>query len=118
MSSERILKKVSAHGLYGRKWLVDFNARKTQLFSFYRSNNTAAIDVKMDGSVLEEKNLLRCWGLFSLLNWIEKLEIGALIRSMKFLSPRVALFLSINVPDGHALNTVVMSGLVLLTVTC
>ena len=45
-------------------------------------------------------------------------EIGALIRSMKFLSPRVALFLSINVPDGHALNTVVMSGLVLLTVTC
>ena len=98
-------KKVSAHG---RKWLVDFNARKTQLFSFYRSNNTAAIDVKMDGSVLEEKNLLRCWGLFSLLNWIEKLEIGALIRSMKFLSPRVALFLSINVPDGHALNTVVL----------
>ena len=41
-----------------------------------------------------------------------------LIRSMKFLSPRVALFLSINVPDGHALNTVVMSGLVLLTATC
>ena len=103
---------------YGRKWLVDFNARKTQLFSFYRSNNTAAIDVKMDGSVLEEKNLLRCWGLFSVLNWIEKLEIGALIRSMKFLSPRVALFLSINVPYGHALNTVVMSGLVLLTATC
>ena len=39
----------------GRKWLVDFNARKTQLVSFDRSNETSAIDVNMDGSVLEEK---------------------------------------------------------------
>ena len=27
-----------------RKWLVDFNARKTQLVSFDQSNNTGAID--------------------------------------------------------------------------
>ena len=40
---------------WGRKWLVDFNAGKTQLVSFDRSKNTGAIDVKMDGSVLEEK---------------------------------------------------------------
>ena len=40
---------------WGRKWLVDFNAGKTQLVSFDRSKNTDAIDVKMDGSVLEEK---------------------------------------------------------------
>ena len=46
----------------GKKWLVDFIAGKTQLVSFDRSNNTAAIDVKMDGSVLEENHLLRCWG--------------------------------------------------------
>ena len=39
---------------WGRKWLVDFNAEKTQLVSFDRSNNTDAIDVKMDGSVLQE----------------------------------------------------------------
>ena len=39
----------------GRKWLVDFNAGKTQLVSFDWSNNTGAIDVKMNGSVLEEK---------------------------------------------------------------
>ena len=39
----------------GRKWLVDFNAGRTQLVSFDWSNNTGAIDVKMDGSVLEEK---------------------------------------------------------------
>ena len=38
-----------------RKWLVDFNAGKTQLISFDQSNNFGVIDVKMDGSVLEEK---------------------------------------------------------------
>ena len=32
----------------GRKWLVDFNAGKTQMVSFDQSNNTDAIDVKMD----------------------------------------------------------------------
>ena len=35
-------------------WLVDFNTGKIQLVSFDRSNNTGAIDVKMDGSALEE----------------------------------------------------------------
>ena len=39
----------------GREWLVDFNAGKTQLVLFDRFNNTATIDVKMDGSVLEQK---------------------------------------------------------------
>ena len=41
---------------WGRKWLVDLDAGKTQLVSIYRSNNTGAIVVKMDGSVLEEKS--------------------------------------------------------------
>ena len=40
---------------WGRKWLVDFNDGKNQLVSFRRSNNTDATDVKVDGSVLEEK---------------------------------------------------------------
>ena len=39
----------------GKKWLVDFNARKTQLVSFDQYNNTCAIDLKMDGSFVEEK---------------------------------------------------------------
>ena len=39
----------------GKKWLVDFNAGKTQLVLFDWSNNNSSIDVKMDGSVLEEK---------------------------------------------------------------
>ena len=46
---------------WGRKWLLDFNAGKTQLVSFDRSKNTGAIDVKMNGSVLEKKHLLKCW---------------------------------------------------------
>ena len=37
-------------------WLVDFNAGKTQLVSFDQYNNTGFIDVKIDGSVLEEKS--------------------------------------------------------------
>ena len=41
---------------WSKKWLVDFNAGKTQLVSFDRSNNNGFIDVKMDGSVLEEKS--------------------------------------------------------------
>ena len=41
---------------WGRKWLVDFSTGKTQLVSFDRSNNTGAIDLRMDGSVLEEKS--------------------------------------------------------------
>ena len=39
-----------------RKWLLDFNAEKTQLDSFDWSNNNDAIDVKMDGSVLEKNS--------------------------------------------------------------
>ena len=88
----------------GRKWLVDFNAGKTQLVSIDRSKNTGAIDVKMDGSVLEEKTPFKMLGLtFSCkLDWgsyivsIAKTAskiIGALICSMKFLSPEVALCL-------------------------
>ena len=47
---------------WAKKWLVDFNAGKTELVLFDRSNNTGAIDVKIDGSVLGENSLLRCRG--------------------------------------------------------
>ena len=89
---------------WGKKWLVDFNAGKTQLVSFDRSKNTGAIDVKMDGSVLEEKTSFKLLGLTfsSKLDWDSYIvsitktaskKIGALICSMKFLSPEVALYL-------------------------
>ena len=40
---------------WDRKWLVDFNAGKTQLVLFDTSNNNGVIDVKTDGSALEEQ---------------------------------------------------------------
>ena len=89
---------------WGRKWLVDFKAGKTQLVSFDRSDNTGAIDVIMDESVLEEKTSFKMLGLTfsSKLDWSSYIvsvaktaskKIGALIRSMKFLSPEVAVYL-------------------------
>ena len=50
-------------GDWGRKCLVDFNAGKTQLVSFGRSKNTGAIDVKIDGFVLDEKPSFKMLGL-------------------------------------------------------
>ena len=41
---------------WGKKWLVDFNAGKTQLVLFDQSNNNGSIDVKMVGPILEEKS--------------------------------------------------------------
>ena len=41
---------------WGRKYLIYFNAGKTQLVSLDRSNNTGAISVKMVMSILEEKS--------------------------------------------------------------
>ena len=88
---------------WGKKWLVDFCAGKTELVSFDRSNNNGSIDVKMDGSVLEEKSSFKMLGLTfsSKLDWgsyiifIAKTaskKIGASIRTMKFISPEVALY--------------------------
>ena len=52
-----------------RKWLVVFNAGRTQLFFFFFfffffdwSNNNGAIDVKMDGLVLEDKSSSKILG--------------------------------------------------------
>ena len=89
---------------WGKKQLVDFNAGKTQLVSFDRSNNNGSIGVKMDGSVLEEKSSFQIMSLTfsSKLDWgsyiisIAKTaskKTEALIRSMNFLSPEVALYL-------------------------
>ena len=88
---------------WGKNWLVDFNAGNTQLVSFDRSNNYGSIDVKIDGSVLEEKSSLKMlgltfssesdWGYYiiSIAETASK-KIG-LICSMKFLSLVVALYL-------------------------
>ena len=54
----------------GRKWLVDFNTGKTQLVVFDWYKNSAAIDVKMNGSVIEEKLAFKICSLLFLSNWI------------------------------------------------
>ena len=76
----------------------------------------------MDGSVPEEKSSFKMLELtFSsklesslTLSLVLKLskKIGALIRSMKFISPEVALYLYQS--TSLVWNTVIMSGLVLL----
>ena len=80
---------------WGRTRLVDLNAGETQLVSFDQSNNTGAIDVKMDWSVLEltfSSKLV--WGSYIIsIAKIAPKRNGALTRSMKFLSPEVALYL-------------------------
>ena len=77
------------------------------MVSFDRSNNTGAIDEKMDGSVLEEKSSFKMlgstfsckwdWGsyIISIAKTATK-KIGAFIHSMKFLPPKVALYLYIS----------------------
>ena len=77
---------------------------RTQLVLFDLSNNTGAIDVKVDGSALEEKSSFAMLGLAfsSKLDWgscvisIAKMaskKIGTLICFMKFHSAEVALYL-------------------------
>ena len=61
---------------WGRKWLVDFNAGKTQLVSFDWSSNTGAIDLKMDRSVFDEKSSFKMLGL----NWIGALMLSLLLK--------------------------------------
>ena len=89
---------------WGKRWLVDFNAGKSHLVSIDRSNNNVSVDVKMNVSVLEEKYSFKMLGLTysSKLDWgcyiisiarTASKKIGALIRSVKFLSPEVALYL-------------------------
>ena len=87
--------------------------KKTPLILFDQSNTTGAIDVKMDGFVLEEKSFEMLGFIVSskldlgfYIIYIAKTaskeigalihsikEIGALIHSMKFLSCEVALYL-------------------------
>ena len=84
--------------------MTDFNAGKTRLVSFHWSTNNGSIDLKIDGPALEEKLSFKMLGLtfssifdfgsyvFSISKTASK-KIGVLIRSIKFLSPEVVLYL-------------------------
>ena len=89
------------------------------------SNNTGAIDMKMDGSVFVKILSFKMWGLtFSskldgahTLSLLLKLPPGKLGSCLDLLLPRL-LYICINLPYGHAWNTVVMSGRLPLVATC
>ena len=66
------------------KWLVDFNAGKTQLVSVDQSNNNGSIDVKMDGPVLEEKSSFKMLGL----TFSSKLDCVLILSLLLKLPPR------------------------------
>ena len=70
---------------WGRKWLVDFNSGKTQLVLFDQSNNTVAIDVKEDGSVLKEKS---SFNMLVVLSFSSKLVGAFALSPLLKLSPR------------------------------
>ena len=63
---------------WGKKWLVDLNAGKTQLVSFHLSNIIDSIDVKIDGSLLYEKLSFKILGL----TFLSKLDCGSYIISI------------------------------------
>ena len=72
---------------WGKKWLVDFNAGKTQLVSFDRPNSGGS-SFKMLGLTFSSKLDWSSY-IISIAKTASK-KIGALIRSMKFLSSEVA----------------------------
>ena len=60
---------------WGKKQLADFDDGKNNIYSFDPSNNSGAIDVKMDGSVLEEKSSFKILGV----SFSSKLDCGSYI---------------------------------------
>ena len=59
-------------------WLFDFSTGKTQLVLFDRPNSTVAIDLNIDGSVLQEKPSFKILGL----SFSTKLDWGSNIISI------------------------------------
>ena len=112
---------------WGRKWLVDFNARKTQIVLCDQSKSSGAIDVKMDRSVPEEKSFFQTVGIslsskldealiLSLLLKLPSIKLEPWFLLWELLLLRL-LFVSINLPYNLAWNTANMPGLVLLPAT-
>ena len=58
---------------WGRMWLVDFHAGKTQVLSFDWSNSPGVIDVKLCRCILKKKSPFKMLGLTS------KLDCGSYI---------------------------------------
>ena len=63
---------------WDKKWLVDFNAGKTELVSFDQPYKNGSTDMKMDGCVLEEKSSFKMLRL----TFSSKLDWGSYIISI------------------------------------
>ena len=89
---------------WDRKWLVVFNLRKTQLVLPNCLNDCGAINVKMSGSILDEKLLFMILGFSFSVKFDYRLyfvstkkilsqKVGTFIYYMKFLPSEVASYL-------------------------
>ena len=89
---------------WGKRWLVDFNAGKLSWFHLTGLITMVLLMGKWMSLLLRQNHFLTCSIWPSLVNWIGVLtlslllklppkKIRALIRSVKFLSPEVALYL-------------------------
>ena len=86
---------------WGKKRLAHFETEKSEVVLLDRSNNSVAIDMWMDGFILEKNDLLRYWSNLSKLNWIRTLiltiaktvskKIESLISCLKFLCLEIVL---------------------------
>ena len=88
---------------WGRNWLVDFNAGKTQLVLFDRCNSTDAIEMKISGSVLEEKSSLKMIGAGARSCYLEMLYKNGYAR------PLVLPFAASLEPLAHRRNVTCLS---------
>ena len=94
---------ICEHCGLGQEVVVNLNGGETQLVLFDQSNNTDALNVKMDRSNVKEKSYFMFGLTFSFkLDWgsyiisivkIGSKKTGALTRSIKCLSPEVAMYL-------------------------
>ena len=126
LSALSVISHLNLNLIYNTLWT---GQEKACWFQWWKnSNNSGAIDVKIDGSVLEEKSSSKMQELAfsSKLYWDSyisllpelpprKLELWFVLWSF---FPLRLLCICINLPDGNAWNTVFTSGLVQLVATC
>ena len=65
---------------WGSKWLVNFNAGKTELVLFCLTSLITLVLWCGNGWVLRKNHLWRCWDWLSLLSWIEALTLSLLLK--------------------------------------
>ena len=117
------LVKLGLWTVAGSGWLISM-LEKLNWFHLTDPITLVLLMWKWMGLFLRKNHLSRCWGWLSLLNWIGGSYIVSIAkRKLKpwfilwnFFLPRF-LCVSINLSYGHALNAVVISGLVLLFAT-